>query len=102
MVVNCVTLDDALAGAEPTYVKMDIEGAELERVERRARGTIQRHDPVLAICTYHVQDHLWKIPLLIQSMHSNYSFFLRPHLLEGWDLVCYAIPKTRLADKRVP
>lgn len=97
MVVNCVTLDSVLAGAEPTYVKMDIEGAELEALNG-ARGIIQRHAPVLAICTYHVQNHLWKIPLLIDSMHPDYSFFLRPHLLEGWDLVCYAIPKARLAE----
>jgi FkbM family methyltransferase len=95
MVVNCVTLDSALSGAEPTYIKMDIEGAELDALNG-ARGIIQQHSPVLAICTYHLQNHLWKIPLLIQSINPNYRFFLRPHLLEGWDLVCYAIPKSRL------
>jgi FkbM family methyltransferase len=95
-VVNCVTLDEALSGAEPTYIKMDIEGAELDALNG-SRGIIQRHSPVLAICSYHVQNHLWKIPLLIQSINPNYSFFLRPHLLEGWDLVCYAIPESRLA-----
>jgi FkbM family methyltransferase len=95
MVVNCVTLDEVLSEAEPTYIKMDIEGAELDALNG-ARGIIQRHCPVLAICSYHVQDHLWKIPLLIQSINPNYSFFLRPHLFEGWDLVCYAIPNSRL------
>jgi len=95
MVVNCVTLDKTLSGAEPTYIKMDIEGAELDALNG-ARGIIQRHSPVLAICTYHLQNHLWKIPLLIQSINPNYSFFLRPHLLEGWDLVTYAIPRNRL------
>ena len=96
LVVNCVTLDEALSGTEPTYIKMDIEGAELDALNG-ARGIIQRHSPVLAICAYHVQNHPWKIPLLIQSINPDYSFFLRPHLLEGWDLVCYAIPKSRLA-----
>jgi FkbM family methyltransferase len=95
MVVNCVALDEALSGAQPTYLKMDIEGAELDALNG-ARGIIQRHSPVLAICSYHVQNHLWKIPLLIQSINPNYSFFLHPHLLEGWDLVCYAIPDSRL------
>jgi FkbM family methyltransferase len=97
IVVNCVTLDEALSGTAPTYVKMDIEGAELDALNG-ARGTIQKHFPVLAICSYHVQNHLWKIPLLIQSIRSNYRFFLHPHLLEGWDLVCYAIPESRLAE----
>jgi len=95
MVVNCVTLDEALSATKPTYIKMDIEGGELDALNG-ARGIIQQHSPVLAICTYHLQDHLWKIPLLIHSINPNYSFFLRPHLLEGWDLVCYAIPKSRL------
>ena len=26
----------------------------------------------------------------------RYRFFLRPHLLEVWDLVCYAVPAERL------
>ena len=95
MVVDCVTLDQVLSGTQPTYIKIDIEGAELDALNG-ARGIIQRYSPVLAVCTYHVQDHLWKIPLLIQSINPNYSFFLHPHLVEGWDLVCYAIPKSRL------
>jgi FkbM family methyltransferase len=96
MVVNCITLDEALSGMAPTYIKMDIEGAELDALNG-ARTIIQRNSPVLAVCSYHSQNHLWKIPLLIQSINPNYSFFLHPHLLEGWDLVCYAIPKSRLA-----
>jgi len=104
MVVDCVTLDQVLSGAQPTYIKIDIEGAELDALTG-ARGIIQRYSPVLAICSYHLQDHLWKIPLLIQSINPHYSFFLHPHLVEGWDLVCYAIPKSRLlrrpdVDKR--
>lgn len=95
MQVDCVVLDEVLAGTQPTYIKMDIEGSEPDALTG-ARGIIERHSPVLAICTYHVQDHLWKIPLLINSFSDNYAFFLRPHLLEGWDLVTYAIPKHRL------
>jgi len=93
--VNLVTLDQVLSGTRPTYVKMDIEGAELDALNG-ARKIIQQHSPVIAVCTYHLQNHLWKIPLLIQSINPHYSFFLHPHLVEGWDLVCYAIPKSRL------
>jgi FkbM family methyltransferase len=96
MVVDCITLDEALSGAEPTYLKMDVEGAEPDAL-LGAHETIRRHSPVLAVCVYHLQNHLWKIPLLIQSINPNYNFFLRPHLLEGWDLVVYAIPDHRLA-----
>ena len=93
--VNCVTLDEMLGSMEPTFIKMDIEGAEPDAL-RGAANLISRCAPVLAICSYHRQDHLWKIPLLIQSFNSGYRFYLRPHLLEGLDLVCYAVPANRL------
>jgi hypothetical protein len=62
-----------------------------------ARKTIQRHAPILAICVYHRQDHVWRIPLLLRQWRDDYAFFLRPHNEEGWDLVCYAVPRARLA-----
>jgi FkbM family methyltransferase len=93
--VDCVKLDDVLTDEPPTYIKMDIEGAELDAIEG-ARQIIARHSPVLAVCSYHKQDHVWKIPRLIHSINPGYRFFLRPHLIEVWDLVCYAIPPRRL------
>ncbi len=66
-----------------------------------ARKTIQEKLPVLAVCAYHNQDHVWRIPLLIHSFSDQYRFFLRPHNLEGWDLVCYAIPLDRLELKKI-
>lgn len=93
--VESVTLDGILGDVEPTYIKMDIEGAELDALTGAAK-IIERNSPVLSVCTYHRQDHLWKIPLLIRSINPSYRFFLRPHLLEVWDLVCYAIPPNRL------
>ncbi len=93
--VDCVELDDTLKDAPPTYIKMDIEGAELDAIEG-ARQIIARHSPVLAVCSYHKQDHVWNIPRLIHSINPGYRFFLRPHGIEVWDLVCYAIPLRRL------
>ncbi len=92
--VELVKLDSALAGVAPTYVKMDIEGAEPDALTGAA-AKIREHTPVLAISSYHRQDHLWSIPLLIQSLNPGYRFLLRPHDLEMWDLVCYAIPADR-------
>jgi FkbM family methyltransferase len=92
--VECDSLDEALEGCAPTYIKMDIEGAELDALAG-ARTTIREHAPVLAVCSYHRQDHLWRIPLLIHECHPGYRFFLRPHLREVWDLVCYAVPAGR-------
>ena len=93
--IDSVPLDGALDNLVPTYIKMDIEGAEIDAIIG-AKNIIARDCPVLAVCAYHRQDHLWRIPMLIRTITSEYHFFLRPHDEEGWDLVCYAIPDKRL------
>ena len=94
--VPAETIDDLTAGARPTFIKLDIEGFEIDALEG-ARRTIGRHAPVVAVCVYHAQDHLWRIPLLLREWCPDASLFLRPHREEGWDLVCYAVPRARLA-----
>jgi FkbM family methyltransferase len=93
--VSAETLDSIVEGARPTFVKLDIEGFEVDALQG-ARTTIERHAPILAVCVYHKQDHLWRIPLLLHKLREDYAFFLRPHNEEGWDLVCYAVPRARL------
>ncbi len=93
--VECVPLEEILGEVQPTFIKMDIEGAEMDALIG-ARRVIEKHLPVLAICVYHQPDHLWRIPLLIRSFSDQYRYFLRTHNEEGWDLVCYAIPVSRL------
>lgn len=97
-VVECIPIDDLVSEAGPTFIKMDIEGAELDALEG-ARRSIQRHHPILSICVYHQQDHLWRIPLFIHSLVEDYRLFLRPHYGDGWELVCYAVPANRLRLK---
>ena len=96
--VQAETIDRLVAGERPTFLKLDIEGFEIDALHG-ARETIRRHAPVLAVCVYHLQDHLWKIPLLLRSWRDDYAFFLRPHNEEGWDLVCYAVPRSRLTKR---
>jgi hypothetical protein len=79
----------------PTFVKMDIEGCELEALQGM-RETIKRSHPILAVCLEHRQEDIWTVPLYLQSLAGDYRFFLRPHLEEVWDLVGYAIPAARL------
>lgn len=93
--IDAAPLDEILMGTSPTWIKMDIEGSEPDAL-KGAASLIQKETPVLAVCVYHQQNHLWRIPLLINDLVGEYRFFLRPHLLESWDLVCYAIPTSRL------
>ncbi len=94
MEVQCVTLDATMAGEAPTYIKMDIEGAELDALDG-AREVIARCQPLLAVCAYHRQDHLWRVPLRIRRLCDTYRIYLRPYAREGFELVCYAVPPER-------
>jgi methyltransferase, FkbM family len=89
--MRCIALDETLQAEAPTLIKMDIEGYELEALEG-LRATIGKHHPKLAISAYHIQDHLWKIPLLIRSFYPGYRLYLRAHSRDFYDLVCYAVP----------
>ena len=91
-------LDSALGGIIPTFLKMDIEGAELEGLWG-ARETIRKHSPVLAICAYHLGSHLWEVPLLIHALNPTYRLYLRRYLEATWELVWYAVPPDRVVSR---
>lgn len=92
--VDCAPLDELLGDLVPTTIKMDVEGAEYDTL-KGAERLIREHSPLLAVCVYHTQDDLWRLPLLIHSMNPAYRYYLRPHKDEGFDLVCYAVPNDR-------
>jgi FkbM family methyltransferase len=92
--IDCLCLDEALANDTPTLIKMDIEGFELEALAG-SRQVIARAHPILAICAYHLPNHLWQVPLYLSNLSDNYRLFLRPHDEEGLT-VCYAVPSARL------
>lgn len=92
--VQVVTLDSVFKAETPTFIKMDIEGAEPEAI-RGAAGLLSTR-PVLAVCLYHKPDHLWSIPLLVHSIQPDYKFFIRHYSDECWELVLYAIPAERV------
>ena len=93
--VECRRLDDISWPLIPTFIKMDIEGAEPQAIIGAA-DLLRQHYPILAVCTYHRSEHLWQIPNLIHSIAPEYNLFLRRYAEECWEGVCYAIPDHRL------
>ena len=103
---ECVPLDELFAGDgltglpptynKPTYIKMDIEGAEPEAI-KGAANLLSTAKPVLAACVYHRWEHLWEVPLLIDSLTRDHKIFLRRYAEDCWELVCYAVPQSRLS-----
>jgi len=85
-------LDSTLQGANPNYIKMDIEGAEQEAI-KGAKELIKKLTPHLAISVYHKPKDLWEIPLLIDSINPNYDMHLRVYGHLGRETILYCIPK---------
>jgi FkbM family methyltransferase len=90
--IQCISLDDAIPNFNPTLIKMDIEGAEIEALQG-AQHIIQKYKPGLAISVYHFPSHIWEIPLFVKSMMPDaYHYYLRAHGFNDFDIVLYAIP----------
>ena len=93
--VDGVRLDDSVPEDGPSYVKMDIEGGELDAL-RGASALINHSRSVWAVAMYHRQDDLWRIPLFIRSLSDEYRLFLRRYAEGFAETVCYAIPSDRM------
>lgn len=90
IVVETETIDNVLAGRNATFIKMDIEGAELASL-RGAEKTIKKHKPKLAICIYHRREDLWEIQQYIHDIVPEYKFYIRAYESTATELVLYAI-----------
>jgi len=90
--IQTITLDEALDGIKPTYIKFDIEGSEPDALEG-GRTTILTHRPRLAVCVYHAPHHLWGIPLQLHELMPDSLLTLRSYCADGFDCVCYCIPR---------
>lgn len=73
--IETVKIDDDIKG-KITFVKMDIEGGEVEAIEGMKKK-IKKYKPKLAISVYHHNNHLWKIPKMLLDLNPNYKLYLR-------------------------
>jgi FkbM family methyltransferase len=93
--VECYPIDDLFVDAPLTFIKMDIEGAEFDAL-KGASKVIQRDRPILAICVYHTQSDLWRIPHFIRGVLPEHKLYLRAYEGDGYQTVMYAIPPDRV------
>ena len=73
-----------------TFIKLDIEGSELEAL-RGAEKIIRRDKPRLAISIYHKPQDYFEIPLYIKELVPEYKLYIRHHKFNKNDTVLYAI-----------
>lgn len=90
--IKTTSIDKTLQQKRATFIKMDIEGSELQALQG-AKNTIATYLPKLAISIYHKNDDLITIPQYINDISKNkYHFILRHHSCYANDMVLYAIP----------
>ncbi len=87
--IQVVALDEILYDKGVTFIKMDIEGAELEAL-KGAKKIISEQKPKLAICVYHKPEDIWVLPELILEYNKDYKFYLRHYSYQDNETVLYA------------
>ena len=86
--VPAVALDDVISG-RVTFIKMDIEGSELEAL-KGARRIISGQKPRLAISIYHKPMDFLLIPEYILSLVPEYKMAIRHYGADALETVLYA------------
>jgi FkbM family methyltransferase len=89
--IDVVALDNVLAEKKVTFIKLDIEGAELATL-KGSEQIMKVQKPTLAICLYHKLEDLWEIPAYIKSTGCYNSLYIRKYDDTLLDIICYAIP----------
>lgn len=88
--VQAKVLDEILKDRNVTFIKMDVEGSELNAL-KGAKTTIMEQKPKLAISIYHKPEDIWEIPQLILDYNADYKFYLRHYSVAADETVLYAI-----------
>lgn len=85
--IRYITVDDIIDGGEISFIKADVEGAELSFI-KGARDTIINRRPKMMISCYHRSDDLYKIPEAVLEIRDDYKVYMR-HFpsLPAWDTV---------------
>lgn len=88
--IEVVGIDEVLKGERVTFIKMDIEGSELEAL-KGAENTIKNFKPKLAISLYHKKEDLFEIPAYLLEIQPEYKFYIRHYTTTTDETVLYAI-----------
>lgn len=89
--IEADSIDNKLKGRKATYIKMDVEGSELEAL-KGSITTIQNYRPKLAISLYHKPEDIIEIPLFLEKLDLGYKYYLRHYQTRMEETVLYAVP----------
>ena len=85
-VVPVTTIDAVASGRPISYIKMDVEGAEVQALEG-GEAVIRTSRPKLFVAAYHYDIDLFRLPLLMWQLVPEYKIYLRKHpYVPAWEL----------------
>lgn len=89
-----ISIDDTverLSLPRVDFIKMDIEGAELQALNG-AKRTLLRFHPKVAISLYHSLDDFKTVPRFLDDLGLKYRFYLDHHTIYENETVLFGIP----------
>lgn len=91
--ISSVCLDEFIMaeGGKADFIKMDIEGGELEALKGLKR-TLAELRPKLAIAVYHCPEDMIAIPLEILASNPDYVFFMKHNSEDYLETVMFGLP----------
>ncbi len=88
--VNVVSLDSMEECGNVSWIKMDIEGAEMSALYG-AKQLILRNKPKLTICIYHSNEDMVQIIEYVHELVPEYKLYVRHHSRNENETVLYAV-----------
>ena len=89
--IGAVSIDALLQNTDVTFIKMDIEGQELNAISG-GKNTLKKCKPKLNIAAYHKNEDLFSIPLLLNKINPDYKIYMRHHpYIPSWDTNFYVL-----------
>lgn len=93
-IIPVTTLDETVGDEQVTFIKMDVEGAELPTL-KGAKKLIDRLHPNMAICIYHSDADMVDIAEYLKQVHPFYDLYVRHYSHFYADTILYAIDPAR-------
>ena len=87
-----VPLDYIIASGEPTYIKMDVEGYEMN-VLKGMKNIMYKFRPIIAVSLYHNPKDVINIPYFLTRHLKDYVFSIKVYRNFCLETVFYCIPK---------
>ncbi|OUP86869.1 UNVERIFIED_ORG: hypothetical protein B5F06_06705 [Lacrimispora saccharolytica] len=98
LVIEADSIDSIIGNRPVSFIKMDVEGAELKSL-MGAERVIKENSPRLAISIYHSDRDMVEIPEYIMKKYPFYRIYIRHYTWFYADTVLYAIPGAEALER---